>query len=552
MAGTEDITLRVALDDRQAKAGLDALRGSTDALAQAAAGAVDGGAGGGGLSDLGSSFEGLTHVAGPSAQAISRIATRLSNISPAVSSALGALGTFGTALASGSPWAVAIIGAGAAIGYLIHRYDESSKAAEEAAKKHAEAAEKIIRSGLGPLEAATLEFNKAQKELRLSKILTGEDTDSINRAVSSITLELERLQAQIGAAERDFKKFKGEAVRGIRTGESVEEYKAAKVLAEEQAKATEANISLLRQAFNIRAQTIPLVQESVQAEIDLRNKIEDKQKAERDHEKAIQDSKKQLEDQLKMQQEAADFAKDYVAQRRKQIMDETAAIGPTAEMSKQAQVERARKAAQEAEKEHTRILQEESKKQQEASDAAAKKRQEDAQTTAGYVSAFTGIIVGQSQQLIDDLIMGQEKAFERFFAGVMKQAGTVLIGKGIELVGSGTANLLLGNPAGAAQLAVGGSMIAGGVTLGGIGAGIERGLMGGSAPTGAGTAGPSPATTATPMGAGRISSGGRDGGGPMQEAITYVFNAPVFGDQNRSAKQVAMLQRRARRDLLLA
>ena len=50
----------------------------------------------------------------------------------------------------------------------------------------------------------------------------------------------------------------------------------------------------------------------------------------------------------------------------------------------------------------------------------------------------------------------------------------------------------------------------------------------------------------------QISSGGRDGGGPMQEAITYVFNAPVFGDQNRSAKQVAMLQRRARRDLLLA
>jgi hypothetical protein len=525
MAGTEDITLRVALDERQAKAGLDALRAQTEAVAAAA----DSGAGG--LGKLQQRVDGVNKVAGPAASAISGVTGAVGGLSSQAGAAVGAVANLAGAFASGGPLALAIVGIGTGVSWLTSKYQESSRAAEKAAQDQIKAA-------------------KATSD-RIEGLTKGlESRIQAAMGIDDATLALGQLEIKVKAAQQELNNLQTQAGRSefmrlqAITGNAVNSSDAyAQAVEKAQQRLADFDIELANaegayEAYNEKlALAVSLEAKKKEADDAVRDALTKKTAAVKKNTEAVED--------------AAEVAREYVDQRRKQIMDETAAIGPTREMFQQAQVERARKAAQEAEKEHTRILQEESKKQQKASDDAAKKRQEDAQATAGYVSAFTGIIVGQSQQLIDDLIMGQEKAFERFFAGVMKQAGTVLIGKGIELVGSGAANLLLGNPAGAAQLAVGGSMIAGGVTLGGIGSGIERGLMGGSGST-AGTAGPSPATTATPMGAGRITSGGRDGGGPMQEAITYVFNAPVFGDQNRSAKQVAMLQRRARRDLLLA
>jgi len=530
MAGTEDITIKVALDDRQAKAGLEALRGNTDALAQSLS-ATAGNGSGGGLSALNDEMESVAKIANASSQGLNAVTNSFRKMSPAVSNAVSSIGNLATSFAAGGPTALGIVAIGTGISWLTSKYQETAQAARQAAEDQAKAikatADRIegltkgvegrIQAAMG-IDDATLAFG--QLEIR----------------VKEAQAELDRLQSQAGKSQ-----FLVYEARVNSSTNSTQAYEEAVIEAKQRLVDLDEELARAEGAYAQYNDRLAIA-----------NALEDKKKEADD---AVRDAMTKKTAAVKKNTEAvedaAEVSREYVDQRRKQIMDETAAIGPTREMFQQAQVERARKAAQEAEKEHTRILQEESKKQQKASDDAAKKRQEDAQATAGYVSAFTGIIVGQSQQLIDDLIMGQEKAFERFFAGVMKQAGTVLIGKGIELVGSGAANLLLGNPAGAAQLAVGGSMIAGGVTLGGIGSGIERGLMGGSGST-AGTAGPSPATTATPMGAGRISSGGRDGGGPMQEAITYVFNAPVFGDQNRSAKQVAMLQRRARRDLLLA
>ena len=526
MAGTEDISLKVALDDRQAKAGLDALRAQTEAVAAAA----DSGAGG--LGKLQQRVDGVNKLAGPAASAISGVTGAVGGLSSQAGAAVGAVANLAGAFASGGPLALAIVGIGTGVSWLTSKYQESAKAAQQSADEQT----KAINATANRIEQLTQGVQG-----RISAAL---GIDEATLAMGQLDIKVKNAKASLDELQTvaGRQQFMGQFIRDGGKATEVSQAYAQKI--EESKK----SLSLLRDEF---AKAKPQF-DSYNQTLAIANRLEAKKKEADD---AVKDALTKKTAAIKNDTKAIrdnEAAMDDVIRRMREQEDFAASVGPTAEMFQQAQVERARKAAQEAEKEHTRILQEESKKQQEASDAAAKKRQEDAQTTAGYVSAFTGIIVGQSQQLIDDLIMGQEKAFERFFAGVMKQAGTVLIGKGIELVGSGTANLLLGNPAGAAQLAVGGSMIAGGVTLGGIGAGIERGLMGGSAPTGAGTAGPSTATTATPMGAGRISSGGRDGGGPMQEAITYVFNAPVFGDQNRSAKQVAMLQRRARRDLLLA
>ena len=120
---------------------------------------------------------------------------------------------------------------------------------------------------------------------------------------------------------------------------------------------------------------------------------------------------------------------------------------------------------------------------------------------------------------------------------------------------AGVANLALGNPAGAAQLAIAGGLVAGGIALGAAATGIEHvaingGQLGQAAQPGGGAG---ERATSTPMGAGRISTGGTGerGGGGMEQ-VTYVFNAPVFGDQNRSARHVSALQRHAQRNLLLA
>ena len=539
MAGTEDITLRVALDDRQAKAGLEALRVQTTAVATAA----DGGAGG--FGKLGNRIDKINKVAGPAASAISGVTGAIGGMNTQAGAAVGAVANLAGAFAAGGLLSLGIAAVGTGLSLLTTRYQESTKAAEEAQKKQTEALNAIIKAGLSPLEAATLDLTRAQKDLELKRMLTGGDSDAIVNAVRPITLELETLQVQIGASERELKRFKSEAVRGIRPGESLEEYKAARAFAEEQMKATEGNISLLRQAFNIRANTINLVTDSAQAEIDLRNKIKAKEKAERDHEKAIKDAKKEQEDQLKMQQEAVDLAKDYASQRRKQIMDETAAIGPTREMFEQAQL----KQFQDAEKAKADAARKAAEERVKIEEEAAK-RIEDIQTKTTQVgvdaaSGATALLIGTVNDLVIGAVSGQEMAAE-------KAAAAFLSGIGNQLVGIGTKALIEGaiisaNPltpgAGAPMMGLGALAIATGIGLGAAGAGISTAIAG--APTGAGTAGPSPATTATPMGAGRISSGGRDGGGPMQEAITYVFNAPVFGDQNRSARQVAMLQRRA-------
>ena len=140
----------------------------------------------------------------------------------------------------------------------------------------------------------------------------------------------------------------------------------------------------------------------------------------------------------------------------------------------------------------------------------------------------------------------------------MRQAGTFMVGKGLELGALATFNLLSGQAAlvaqAPAQFAGAAALVGGGIALGAAATGIEHTVInGGSLGQAAQPGGAGERAISTPMGAGRISTGGtgdRDGGG--MEQVTYVFNAPVFGDQNRSARHVAALQRRGQRNLLLA
>lgn len=543
MAGTEDITLRVVLDDRQAKAGLDGLRGQTAAVAAAAD------AGAGGMVNLSEKVGRINQVAGPAASAISGVAGAMGGMNNQAGAAVGAVANLAGAFASGGMLALGIAAVGTAVSFLTTKYQESTKAAEEAEKKQKEALEAIIKAGLSPLEAATLDLSKAQKQLELNKLLTGNDSDAILRAVTPVRMEIETLQAQINSTKGTMGALRDTLSRPLKLGESSQQYMEAREAAREEIKAQQAKLNLLEQAFRLRATEIGIVNESITLEQTLAKKKKDKEKAEKDHEKALEDSKRRMEEQLQVQE-------DYIRERRKIQEDAAASVGPTREMFEQELNQRAVKARQDADKARTEAEKLEAEKRKKIADDEKKAKEDALKATTANIMAATGIIVSASDQLLSDLITGQEKALERFAAAIFKQAGTVMLGKGLELGATGVANLLSGNPVQMAlaggQLAGAAGLVAGGLALGAVATGIEHTVMGasGTAATTATASSGSP-TTSTPMGAGRISGSQREPGS-MQEAVTYVFNAPVFGDQNRSAKHVALLQRRASRDLLLA
>lgn len=132
----------------------------------------------------------------------------------------------------------------------------------------------------------------------------------------------------------------------------------------------------------------------------------------------------------------------------------------------------------------------------------------------GSVSAAAqqsaGIIAGTSQQLIADLISGQEYALERFGISVMAQAGQALVGNGIQLLGEAVVSAGKGLfPIAAGQAALGGALITTGVGLGGVAGGLGS-LLG--AESGGAARGASP----------RTSTGSSSAqAGPTQ--ITYIF-----------------------------
>jgi hypothetical protein len=206
-----------------------------------------------------------------------------------------------------------------------------------------------------------------------------------------------------------------------------------------------------------------------------------------------------------------------------------------------------RKAREDAEKAKTEIV-------RKAAEERNRIQEQEIVSAVNLAMQLTGMVIGHGQQLIDDLITGQEKALERFAVGVMREAGTFMLGKGLEVGAAGVANLALGNPMGAGQLAIAGGLVAGGIALGAAATGIEHVAINGGQigqPLSAG-GGAGERAISTPMGAGRISTGGTGERGGGMEQVTYVFNAPVFGDQNRSARHVSALQRHAQRNLLLA
>lgn len=554
MAATEDISLRIALDDRQAQAGLDGLRQQTASLAMTAEGAA------GGMGAVGARVGKLKGIIEPTATAVNGMASAFGGLNTQTGAVLGGISNLASAFMAGGKLAVGMVAVGTAISALTTAYAENKKAAEEAAKKQKELIDKIIEAGLNPLEAATLRLNQATKSLQMEQMLTGKESDVFITATRDLTLEMESLQFQMQNTGREISIIEGKFKTGMEAGK-VMSHDRRQELAKE-LEALKSQRSMLQQTFTITAKTIGVVTEETTVRVERNKALKAEEEARRDAEKAQLDADKTAEASIKFNEglrlRLATITSKHKHEREKAIQEQMAAqekVGPTREMFEKEllrqveQNEKEQKEFEKKEKEKTKILEKEAQERK-------KKQEQELKDTVNLYTQLVGAMLGHTQTLIDDIITGQEKALERFFVAVMRQAGSFMLGEGLKLGATATFNALSGQPAlmalAPAQFAGAAGLIGGGIALGAVATGVEHVAINGGQLFQALPDDAKEKATTTPMGAGRISTGGagqRDGGG--MEQITYVFNAPVFGDQNRSARHVAALQRRGQRNLLL-
>lgn len=149
-----------------------------------------------------------------------------------------------------------------------------------------------------------------------------------------------------------------------------------------------------------------------------------------------------------------------------------------------------------------------------------------------------GVIAGASQQLVADLITGQDHALEHFATSIMAQAGQSLIASGVKLAGEATVSAFTPGlqPLAIAQGSAAAGLFAGGLALGGLAVGAEHVMAGGSI----GQKLPDQ-KSGTPAGfGGRSSSGGNQGSGGVNVSIYYNGASGPSADDGARAVTMAL------------
>lgn len=257
-----------------------------------------------------------------------------------------------------------------------------------------------------------------------------------------------------------------------------------------------------------------------------------RQRAEADAAKAAAAEQKAFEDQAASY---ADFLEQAQTQRQRDY--EAASQQRHAfDTAQQEAAERAHATLEKTEKEHQERL-------------AALQRDAQEKNLAevqGYATQAVGIAAGATASLVSDLISGQRDAFAAFASSVFEQAGTALIGHGINAAGGGLAQLALsGGAKGGESLAVGLGLIGGGIALGAVAPAVVGQLTGGF---GGGEV-PTSLAAARDPGVNLPSSGAASSS--EVAPITVVFEYGVGPTPERMARDLARATRYARTHRIL-
>lgn len=157
--------------------------------------------------------------------------------------------------------------------------------------------------------------------------------------------------------------------------------------------------------------------------------------------------------------------------------------------------------------------------------------------------------IASTQMLFEGIAAGEEHAAEKAGVALLRSVGNQLVGIGTRAVIEGA--IISANPltpgAGLPMVGLGTLAIATGIGMGAAGAAASANL----APSG-GASGGGVASSPRMGGSGMEGTGRRSSSSVNAEpvTVTYVFNAPVVGDPNQTARFIAQNQRRAETQLL--
>lgn len=453
MAVVEDIELRVTVDASAAQKGLEETRRAAESM-------------GGRIDGLREQFGKFAQKLGPSAAAISGVATALGQTNGEAGKALAAVGQVTAAFAAGGPFGAALAAGVFAVDALSQSWERQIKEQDEALASLYRATDGYVKN----LQTARGELAKARGEFataaRAGREFTPEERKQQLR---------DEAAGRIAAAEAATKQARAEVDLAKAT-----EYAATLDMTFSQARALleKTRASNIRIADRALAQEKEALQTRINA-ISVSETMRKKAEEERSQNEFLADSIAEIAAQNRAAAQAAAererqttgdvqalLAKEYasrlgiLAEARKQIESERAAVVAEESAIRDAQLEdeldadinrwaAAGEAYKGYEQLKTSILEEESERRKQVAQQAL------------------GVIVGSTQDYIDARIKGEKDAEEAFAASIMRQAGQALVAKGVELGGIALVSLLSGNVAiAAAQGAGSAALITAGVGLG--------------------------------------------------------------------------------------
>lgn len=463
MATGQTIETKIVVDAKQAIADVNSFNNKLSSIADIANKPI------GSLKELQDGAKNLQQRLGPTAAAISGVASALGQTGGEAAKVVAGVGQMAAAFGAGGPWAVALVG-----GTML--LDEYMQAQTEITNNS-----KLWRAALDNIDAAMRDgVNKRTADI--TQMLKDAQTELRNFGKTSREIREEEARLAIAATERQLQTLEKNLPELQRKGAQSnrtalfytddEERERVSALEEVAARATQRQAEYTKQLSEQK--------KALQETIRINAELAEKEKASRPsggggkkEEEDPRYSSKALQDRIKRLMAAQEEA-------RKQAEAE-------ADAAFEADIERmaaAGKANADYERLKTSIAEEEQAKRDElrkqeieAERAAVEQRNA---FLASMASGMVGTMASATQQLIDDIITGQEHAKERFAAFIMQQAGQSLISNGVQLIAEGTKNLLIGNPLGAGQLVGASSLIGMGIGLGGIATGVTHAAAGGT------------------------------------------------------------------------
>jgi hypothetical protein len=389
-----------------------------------------------------------SQVLGKQAAAIAILSQNIGEANGNVGKLVQGAGQMAAAFGAGGPWAAALVGGLALVGQLTKHLDETTAARDRAFDKQWEKID---------------EYSARVNVLR-------QRVQELNRVLDPAQEFLDAQQRAINIQERIDKLREELSVRSKLTTEERKGIRDRIMLLENERKANEA---LVDAGINREREKIDAAEAAKKAA-----------EAEERRAKALERAKAARAEELQMVREfaravnyddpdAADQRLADEAKARREEQERIAADNAEWQRRSDAQMQLIYLDALDAEKDARRESQRRIRAENE------RHLQEMAAQNAGYAMQATGIVAGASEQLIGDLISGQEQALEQFGVSIMAQAGQALVSYGIQAIGSAALQASLGNlPGAAVQGATGAGLVAAGVGLGGVSAGLGN-LMGG-------------------------------------------------------------------------